>query len=66
MTPKCQYWAVIELKAKSGRKKSEFIAFTFETQLCPQCSGFLRDWLTVPLPPALLSGLNSTRTSSLS
>ena len=37
-----------------------------ETQLCPQCSGFLRDWLIVPLPPALLSGPNSTRTSSLS
>ena len=59
MTPKCQYWAVIELKATSGRKKSEFIACTFETQLCPQRSGFLRDWLTVPLPPALLTGPKS-------
>ena len=49
----------IEFKATSGKKKCVNMDFTLGTILCPQSSGFLREGLTVPLPPALLSGQNS-------
>ena len=49
----------IELKATSGKKIYENIALLVKI-LVPKSSGFLREGLTVPLPPALLSWPNNT------